>query len=63
MGKSRKRVKYDNISAGESRQNVMHDKYIYEVEYPYGTTLQLQDTIIAQKLNNKLTHKSTIDRY
>ena len=38
MGKVRKRVIYDEPSTGEGNYNSMHDKYLYEVEYPDGTT-------------------------
>ena len=34
MGKVRKRVKYDDSSTGKGNYNPMHDKSLYEVEYP-----------------------------
>ena len=50
MGEVRKRFEYDEISTGEGPYNVMHDKYVYEVEYPDGTTEQLADIIIAENV-------------
>ena len=48
MRKVRKRVKYDDSSTGEGNYNLMHNKSLYEVEYPDGTTEQLTSTIIAE---------------
>ena len=47
MGKVRKRVRYDDTSKGEGNYYSMHDKSLYEVEYPDGTTEQLASNIIA----------------
>ena len=48
MGKFRKRVRYDDTSTGEGNYNAMHDKSLYEVYYPDGTTEQLAANIIAE---------------
>ena len=74
--KFRKRIKYFNISTGEGRYNSTHDKYIYEVEYPDGTTDQLTEFIIAAnmlsqvdsagpnyKVLNEVTDHNRDDRY
>ena len=50
MGKVRKRVRCDDTSTGEGNYNAMHDKYLYEVEYPDGTTEQLAANIIAENM-------------
>ena len=50
MGKFRKRVRYDDTSTGEGNYNAMHDKSLYEVEYPDGTTEQLAANIIAENM-------------
>ena len=47
MGKVSKRVIYYDISTGKGNYNAMHDKSLYQVEYPHGTTEQLEDNIIA----------------
>ena len=47
MWKARKHVRYDGTSTGEGNYNAMHDKSLYQVEYPNGTTEQLADNIIA----------------
>ena len=47
MGEVRKSVRYDDTSTGEGNYNAMHDKYLYEVEYPDGTIEQLAANIIA----------------
>ena len=47
MGKVRKCVRYDDTSKGEGNYNAMHDKSLYEVEHPDGTTEQLESNIIA----------------
>ena len=41
MGKVRQHVRYDDTSTGKGNYNDMHDNYLYEVEYPDGTTEQL----------------------
>ena len=48
MGKVRKRVICDDTGTGEVEYNAMHDKSLYEVEYPDGTTEQLAANIIAE---------------
>ena len=50
MGKVRKRVRYDNTSTGKGNYNAMHDKSLYEVDYPDGTTEQLAANIIAENM-------------
>ena len=37
-GEVRKRVRYNDTSIGEGNYNAMHDKSLYEVEFPDGTT-------------------------
>ena len=54
MRKVGKRVRYDDTSTGEGNYNAMHDKYIYEVEYTYGTTEQLADNIIAENMMSQV---------
>ena len=46
IGKVRKRVIYDETSTGEDNYNSMHEKYIYAIEYPDGTTQQRADNTI-----------------
>ena len=48
MGKVRKRVRYDDTSSGKVNYNAMHDKSLYEVEYPDGMTEKLAANIIAE---------------
>ena len=48
MGKVRKRVRYDDTGTGEGNYNDIHDKSLYEVEYPDVTTEQLVYNIIAE---------------
>ena len=43
-------VIYDDKSTGEGNYNVMHDKYLYEVEYPDGMVEQLASNIIAENM-------------
>ena len=50
MGNLRKRVRYDDTSTGGGDYNAMHEKYLYEFEYPYGTTEQLEFNIIAENI-------------
>ena len=45
MGELRKRFRYDDTSKGEGSYNTM-----YEVEYPDGTTDQLESHIIAENI-------------
>ena len=47
MGKFSKRVRYNYTITGEGNYNAMHNKSLYEVEYPDGTTEQLTANIIA----------------
>ena len=54
VGKGRKCVRYDDISTGECNHNDMNDKYLYEVEYPDGTTEQLADNITAENMMSKV---------
>ena len=37
----------------------MHDKYVYEVDYPDGMTEQLKANIIAKIFYHRLTLKAT----
>ena len=50
MGKVRKRVRYDDIITGEGNYNAIHDKPLYEFEYPDGTTEQLAANILAENM-------------
>ena len=50
MGKVSKRVRYDDTSTDEGNYNAMHDKYLYKVGYPDGTTEQLAANIIAENM-------------
>ena len=50
MGKFRKHVRYDEKSAGEGSYTAVHDKSLYEVEYPDGTTEQLVANIITENM-------------
>ena len=50
MVKARKLVRYDDTSTGKGNYNTMHDKYLYEVEYPDGMTEQLAANIIAKNM-------------
>ena len=54
MGKVRKRVRYDDTSTGKGGYNSMHDKSLYEVEYPDGTTEQLSANIIAENVMSQV---------
>ena len=57
MGEFRKRVRYDDTSAGKVNYNFMHDKSLYEVEYPDGTTEQLSDNIIAENMMSQVDYE------
>ena len=57
MGKIRKRVRYDDTCTGKFNYNAMHEKYLYEVEYPDGTLEKLAANIIAEIWCHKLTLK------
>ena len=57
MGKVRKRVKYYESSASEGNYNATHDKYLYEFEYPDGTTEQLADNIIAENMMSQVDYE------
>ena len=50
MGKVKKCVRYDDTSTGEGNYNSMHDKSLYEFEYPDGMTEQLSSNIIAENM-------------
>ena len=39
-------IKYDGVSTGEVRYNVIHKKSVYEIQYPGGATEQLMANII-----------------
>ena len=54
MGKVRKRVRYDDTSTGGGNYNAMHDKSLYEVEYPDGTTDQLAANIVAGNMMSQV---------
>ena len=54
MGKFRKRVRYDDTSTGKGNYNAMHDKSLYEVEYPDGTTEQLLANTIAENMMSQV---------
>ena len=54
MGKVRKLVRYDDTSKGKGNHNAMHDKYLYEVEYPDGTTEQPEANIIAENVMSQV---------
>ena len=54
MGKFIKRVKYDESSTGEGNYNTMHDKSLYEVEYPDGTKEQLSANILAGNMMSQV---------
>ena len=45
-----KRVKYYESSTVKYNYNPMHEKYLYEVYYPDGTTEQLSDNLIAENI-------------
>ena len=50
MGKLRKSITYYDTITGEGNYNSMHEKSLYEVEYPDGTTDQLASNIIAENM-------------
>ena len=50
VGKARNNVRYDDTSKCEGTYNAMHDKSLYEVEYPDGITDQLAANIIAENI-------------
>ena len=50
MEKVRKHVRYYDTSTGKGNFNDMHDKYLYKVEYPDGTTEKLADIIIDENM-------------
>ena len=54
MGEVSKRVIYDDTSTGKVNYNSMHDKYLYEVEYPDVTTEQLAANIIAENMMSQV---------
>ena len=50
MGEVRKRVQYDDTITGKGSYNAMHDRSLYEVEYPDGTMEQLEANILAENM-------------
>ena len=54
IGEVRKHVIYDDTSTDEGNYNAMHDKSLYEVEYPGGTTEQLEANIIAENMMSQV---------
>ena len=54
IGKVRKRVIYDGTSTDEGNCNSMHEKSLYKVEYPDGTTEQLASNIIAENMMSQV---------
>ena len=54
IGKFIKHVRYDDTGTGEGNYNVMHDKSLYEVEYPDGMTEQLAANIIAENMMSQV---------
>ena len=50
MKKARKHVRYDDTGKSKGNYNSIHDKYLYEVEYPDGTMKQLAVNIIAENM-------------
>ena len=57
MRKVRKRIKYDEWSTGKVNYNTMHDKSLYEVEYPDGTMEKLEDNIIAKNMMSQVDYE------
>ena len=47
MGKVSRCVRYNDTITGKVSYNTMHDKYLYEFEYPDGTTEKLAANIIV----------------
>ena len=54
MAKARKHVRNDDTSTGKGNYNVMHEKYLYEVEYPDGMTEKIAANIIAENLMSQV---------
>ena len=50
MGKVRKEIKCGDINTVEDFYNYMHDKSVYEVEYPGGKTKKLTANIIDENM-------------
>ena len=63
MRKVRKRGRYYDMITGEVNYNAMHDKSLYEVEYPDGTTEKLAANILAEIFCHKLTLKVITIKY
>ena len=63
MGKVRKRGRYYDTSKVEVNYNAMHDKSLYEVEYPDGTTEKLAANILAEICCHKLILKDITIKY
>ena len=54
MGNVKKCVKYNDSSTGEGNYNLMHEKSLYEVEYPDGTTKQLAGNRISENMMSQV---------
>ena len=54
MGKVRNHIKYNEIITGEGHYYAIHDKSVFEVEYPGGTTEQLTTNIISENMLSKV---------
>ena len=51
-------VTYDESSKDKGNYNPIHDKYLYEIEYPDGTTEQLAANIIAENMMSQVDSES-----
>ena len=54
IGKIRKYIKYDDIITGEGHYIVMHEKYVYEVDYTDLTVEQQKDNITTENMRSKV---------
>ena len=54
MGKVRNHIKLNDIRTIEGHYNIIHDKYIYEVNYPDGTMKQLAANKTAENMLSKV---------
>ena len=54
MGRVKKRLKYDDSNTSKGNYNTTHSKYLYKVEYPDGTTEQLEAKIIAENMMSQV---------
>ena len=57
MVKSKKRIKYYDIITGEGHYNDMTEKYVYVVEYPDGTTEQIEAKILAENMISQVDYE------